>query len=80
MELKAASGNNDMFDALKKMEKKKKADDKKREELETKRSKADIFDFINSKLHGKKGELYFIFLRCHSHLTLQTLVKLFVYY
>ncbi|XP_041356310.1 zinc finger CCCH-type with G patch domain-containing protein-like [Gigantopelta aegis] len=56
MELKAASGNNDIFDAMKKIEKKKKAADKKAE-LDAKRPKEDIFDFINSKLHGKKGNI-----------------------
>lgn len=58
MALKQIAGNRDMFDVMKKEEKKKK---KHAEKLEKQYHKAkelpNVFDFINKKLHGKKGKL-----------------------
>ena len=56
------AGNQDLFNAMKKLEKQKRKADKKREEEAASGGKTsstaspNVFDFINSKLAGKKGK------------------------
>ncbi|KAL5012745.1 hypothetical protein ScPMuIL_011296 [Solemya velum] len=60
MELKEIAGERDIFDVMKKLEKrKKKLEAKALKEKETPRveKKSGVFDFINKKLGGKKGNL-----------------------
>ncbi|KAH9488480.1 hypothetical protein Btru_062315 [Bulinus truncatus] len=58
MELKEMSGNDDMFNAMKKLEKRKKLMEKKEQEQEKKKERKDnwgVFGFINNKLGDEKG-------------------------
>lgn len=55
MQLKELAGERDMFDVLKKQEKKIKKENEKRERNYDKPAKSNVFDFINKKLGGKKG-------------------------
>ncbi|XP_060079075.1 zinc finger CCCH-type with G patch domain-containing protein-like isoform X2 [Ylistrum balloti] len=59
MQLKEIAGEHDLFDVMKKREKKQKAQEKKQaqayEEMKTKDQ--NVFDFMNRKLGGKKGNL-----------------------
>ncbi|KAK3610986.1 hypothetical protein CHS0354_015102 [Potamilus streckersoni] len=57
MELKEMSGDMNMFDAMKKLEKKKKKAINKQEKSSKKTETPNVFDFINKKLGGKKGNL-----------------------
>ena len=58
MRLKEIAGNRDMFDVLKKQERKIKKENEKREKGYTKTVKPNVFDFINKKLGGKKGRCF----------------------
>ncbi|KAK6195206.1 hypothetical protein SNE40_000680 [Patella caerulea] len=61
MELKEIAGDQDLFDAMKKLKKKtKKTEDKNRQPKQTSQP-TDMFDFINKKLRGKKGERHCFF-------------------
>ncbi|KAL3871835.1 hypothetical protein ACJMK2_039807 [Sinanodonta woodiana] len=64
MELKEMSGDINMFDPMKKMEKKKKKAINKQEKSSKKKETPNVFDFINKKLGGKKGHLSDLI---HSH-------------
>lgn len=55
MALKELAGDRDMYDVMKKQEKKMKKQAEKLEIQYHKAEKADVFDFINKKLGGKKG-------------------------
>ncbi|XP_025113334.1 zinc finger CCCH-type with G patch domain-containing protein-like isoform X2 [Pomacea canaliculata] len=63
MELKEMAGSSDLFDAMKRLEKQKKKADKKREDdatrdkLRSSNKPPNVFDFINRRLHGKRGDL-----------------------
>ena len=65
MELKQLAGNEDLFNAMKKLEKQQKKAARKREE-ESSNGKAaaasatpaNVFDFINTRLAGKKGRVF----------------------
>ena len=57
MRLKEIAGERDMFDVLKKQEKKMKKDAEKRVKDYNKPAKSNVFDFINKKLGGKKGKI-----------------------
>ena len=60
MELKELAGNQDLFDVMKRIEKKKKMQEKKNEKTYHKSKsseKTDVFDFINHRLANKKGKL-----------------------
>ena len=62
MELKAISGDRDLYDVLKKQKKRQKKMEKKACETYVKSKMApsdSTFDFINKKLSGHKGELGF---------------------
>ena len=61
MKLKEIAGERDMFDVLKKQEKKMKKENEKRIKAFNKPAKANVFDFINKKLGGKKGKLFLIY-------------------
>ena len=65
MRLKEIAGDRDMFDALKKQEKKMKKDNEKREKNYIRAEKPNVFDFINKKLGGKKGRLFMSFKPMH---------------
>ncbi|KAK7095132.1 zinc finger CCCH-type with G patch domain-containing protein-like [Littorina saxatilis] len=62
MELKAMAGNEDLFNAMKRMERQKRKADKKREEESENGGAAasaqspSVFDFINTRLAGKQGD------------------------
>ena len=56
MKLKELAGDRDMFDAMKKVEKKMKKQAEQMEKAYEKKEKPDVFDFINTKLRGKKGK------------------------
>ena len=58
MRLKEIAGERDMFDVLKKQEKKMKKDNEKREMNYIRAEKPNLFDFINKKLGGKKGRQF----------------------
>ena len=62
MELKAIAGDRDLYDVLKKQKKKQAQQEKKASVTYTKSkmaaSKINVFDFINKKLGGQKGETY----------------------
>lgn len=78
MELKEMAGSSDLFDAMKRLEKQKKKADKKREDdatrdkLRSSNKPPNVFDFINRRLHGKRGNcrslhsplLYFLLRSC----------------
>lgn len=55
MALKEIAGDRDMYDVMKKQEKKMKKQVEKQEKQYSKPEKTDVFDFINRKLGGKKG-------------------------
>ncbi|KAL4218838.1 hypothetical protein ACF0H5_021426 [Mactra antiquata] len=58
MALKERTGQRDMFDVMKKQEKtSKKHGEKLKQHCNKPTNKSDVFDFINKKLHGKKGKL-----------------------
>lgn len=60
MELKALAGEQDLFDVMKKREKKQKAQEKKQAQTYEKLKKDhSVFDFINKRLGGKKGKSSF---------------------
>ena len=59
MKLKERAGNKDLYDVLKKMERRKKFQinsSGQDGQARVPREKAHVFDFINKKLGGKKGE------------------------
>jgi hypothetical protein len=55
MELKELAGERDMFDVMKKEERKKKKQEKKLQKQPDRQYVPNLFDIINRKLHGKKG-------------------------
>ncbi|XP_045194698.2 zinc finger CCCH-type with G patch domain-containing protein-like [Mercenaria mercenaria] len=59
MELKEIAGERDLFDVMKKQERKmKKQEEKLKKQYQVgKQYMPNMFDFINKKLHGKKGKL-----------------------
>ncbi|XP_074652690.1 zinc finger CCCH-type with G patch domain-containing protein-like [Tubulanus polymorphus] len=58
MELKEKAGNKELFNVMKNKEKMKKTEDKKNLAIYLKsENKTSVFDFINKKLHGKKGDI-----------------------
>ncbi|KAI8771006.1 zinc finger CCCH-type with G patch domain-containing protein [Biomphalaria glabrata] len=64
MELKEMSGNDDMFNAMKKLEKRQKLMEKKELEKEERKERKDnwgVFGFINNKLGDKKGQYRVLF-------------------
>lgn len=66
MVLKELAGNRDMFDVMEKLDKKmKKQADKLEKEYNRTKQPPNVFDFINTKLHGKKGKDFKLcFLSC----------------
>lgn len=76
MELKALAGEQDLFDVMKKREKKQKAQEKKQAQTYEKLKKDhSVFDFINKRLGGKKGNLKDLVPKDHSHTQEQKLGK-----
>lgn len=68
MELKELAGEQDLFDVMKRLEKKKKQQEKKEAKKSQKpKEKINVFDFINKKLGGKKGNIKDLILRHHTH-------------
>ncbi|KAJ8300599.1 hypothetical protein KUTeg_022118 [Tegillarca granosa] len=68
MELKELAGEQDLFDVMKRLEKKKKQQEKKEAKKSQKpKEKINVFDFINKKLGGKKGNIKDLVLRHHTH-------------
>jgi len=57
MELKELAEDKDIYDVMKKQEKKMKKQAEKREREYFRAEKADMFNFINTKLKGKKGRI-----------------------
>lgn len=55
MALKELAGNRDIYDVMKKQDKKMKKQAEKLERQYLRSETADVFDFINKKLKGKKG-------------------------
>ena len=62
MELKEIAGNQDLFDAMKKMKRKAKKQEKQNANTYNKIPAANVFDFINKKLGGKRGDINYIIL------------------
>lgn len=58
MELQEKSGNQDLFDAMKKDKRKQNKEDAKVKAGYKVQEKTNVFDFINKKLGGKKGDLH----------------------
>lgn len=56
MELQEKSGNQDLFDAMKKDKRKQNKEDAKVKAGYKVQEKTNVFDFINKKLGGKKGK------------------------
>ena len=79
MQLKELAGNEDLFNAMKRLEKQQKKATRKMEEESSggkaaavSAAPANVFDFINTRLGGKKGRvqyvgvfLFLFFLLCH---------------
>ena len=63
MQLREKAGERSVFDVVNKLEKKKKKQEEKLATAYNKPQQPSVFDFINKKLHGKKG-------KCTVHLLL----------
>ncbi|KAK3088218.1 hypothetical protein FSP39_016287 [Pinctada imbricata] len=57
MELKEIAGDQDLFDAMKKQKRKAKKQEQKNEAAYKNIPRANVFDFINKKLGGKRGDV-----------------------
>ncbi|XP_052092746.1 zinc finger CCCH-type with G patch domain-containing protein-like [Mytilus californianus] len=68
MELKELAGDQDLFDVLKKQQKGKNKSKVPKQKTVSKQNPTDVFEFINKKLSGKKGDIKELIPDHHVHI------------